>query len=294
MYQKSKNISAEFGAIGGSVLRLSAGLEMKNHKLFLDNLFTSMRIIKHLQTRGIYVVGTIRKNRVSGEASTKLISEKILQKRERGSVSIVTSSDNISILRWNDNNVVVHMISTYAGVEPQDYVQRWDRKTKKYITITRPFAVTEYNKFMGGVDISDRMVAHYPHSLNSKKFYHRIAFQFLNISITNSWILFNYDKEKKMSLLEFKASLANALIQIGERNKKRGRPGTISEPSKKSKSRIKVIPEIRLDSIGHYPLKVEHKNPPRCHDKNCTRRTRYICEKCKEPVCPECMKSFHS
>uniref|UniRef100_A0A0N5C2K1 DDE_Tnp_1_7 domain-containing protein n=1 Tax=Strongyloides papillosus TaxID=174720 RepID=A0A0N5C2K1_STREA len=265
---------------------------MKNHKLFLDNLFTSMNLIQHLRTKGIYVVGTIKKNRVPNGASKKLVDEKILQRRERGSVSIATSSDNISILRWNDNNVV-NIISTYACVEPKDYVQRWDRKNKKYIKITRPFAVQQYNKFMGGVDLSDRMVAHYSHSFKSSKFYHRIAFQFLNLSIINSWILYNDSKENKTSLLEFKSSVSNALIQTDKYNTKRGRPRSSSEPPKKSKSRVKVISKIRLDSVGHYPMKIEHKNPSRCHDKNCLKRTRYICEKCKEPVYPECMKSFH-
>lgn len=293
MYQKSTNVSAEFGVIGNTVLRLCEGLEMQNHKLFLDNLFTSIHLIKYLQEKNIYVVGTIRKNRLK-EAAKKLIEEKRLKKRERGAISVTTSSENITILRWNDNNIV-HMISSYAGVDPVDSVQRWNRKTHNYMSLTRPFAVSEYNRFMGGVDLSDRMIAHYPHSFKNKKFYHRIAFHFLNVSIVNSWILFKHNNNKEISLLEFKSSVATAMIQLGAQLKKRGRPSSSSEvPPKKSKSWTKVLPEVRLDCVGHYPKKMELKNPPRCHDKNCKRRTRYICDKCKEPVCPECMASFHS
>ncbi|GFY54031.1 hypothetical protein TNIN_398901 [Trichonephila inaurata madagascariensis] len=65
------------------------------------------------------------------------------------------------------------------------------------------------------------------------------------------------------------------------------------QPPKKSKSWTKVDPDIRQDGIRHYPKK-KLKNPPNRHNKKCVRRTRYICEKCEEPVCPECMKSFIS
>uniref|UniRef100_A0A1B0AA25 DDE_Tnp_1_7 domain-containing protein n=1 Tax=Glossina pallidipes TaxID=7398 RepID=A0A1B0AA25_GLOPL len=95
----------------------------------------------------------------------KILSKNILlqnpsTKKKTNSLNmaaLITENSIIFAVLWNDNNVV-HMISTYAGVEPQDYVQRWDRKTKKCITITRPFAVTEYNKFMGGVDMSDQLI----------------------------------------------------------------------------------------------------------------------------------------
>lgn len=85
------------------------------------------------------------------------------------------------------------------------------------------------------------------------------------------------------------------MIQLGEKLKKRGRPSnSVREPPpKKIKSWTKVVPEVRLDGMGHYPKKMDLKNPPRCHDKNCERRTRYICKKCDEPVCPECMENFH-
>lgn len=64
---------------------------------------------------------------------------------------------------------LVHMISNYADKAPQDIVQKWDRKTKTYIEVIRPQAIIQYNKFMGGVDMSDRMVAHYPHSIKNKR-----------------------------------------------------------------------------------------------------------------------------
>lgn len=149
MYQSAnKDTTTNLGVIGDTVLRLCKGLDGKNHKIFMDNLFTSIPTILTLKLKRIYVVGTVRSNRLQG-AEVKLTDTKTLQKNGRGSSSIVTSSDNISVLRWVDNNVV-HMISSFCGKEPEDHVQRWDRKTKTRIEISRPQCVIQYNKFMGG------------------------------------------------------------------------------------------------------------------------------------------------
>lgn len=86
---------------------------------------------------------------------------------ERGSCSIATSDDNITVVRWKDTKLV-HIISTYAGAIPEDTTMRYDRKDRKRIEVTRPFSIQEYNKFMGGVDLMDRMIAHYPHGFKNK------------------------------------------------------------------------------------------------------------------------------
>lgn len=96
------------------------------------------------------------------------------------------------------------MISTYAGAEPEDTVTRYDRKEKKHVEVSRPFAIKEYNKFMGGVDLVDRMIAHYPHGFKSKKWYLRVFFHLLNMSIINSWILYR-KYFNNMPLVTFKA-----------------------------------------------------------------------------------------
>lgn len=44
--------------------------------------------------------------------------------------SIITSSDNITVVRWMDGGPV-HTISTYAGISPEDEAPRWDKSKKK-------------------------------------------------------------------------------------------------------------------------------------------------------------------
>lgn len=74
MYQRKIQVydtasSPDFGPIGNTVVRMSQGLEGKNHKLILDNLFTIIPVLTYLKKKQIYVLGTIRSNSLQGEDS---------------------------------------------------------------------------------------------------------------------------------------------------------------------------------------------------------------------------------
>lgn len=282
---------SEFGPVGDSVLRLCHDIHGNNHKLFMDNLFTTLQLLRHLRSLGIFVVGTLRTNRVPKDIMKKLPDSKLLS---RGMSAVVTSSDNISIVRWIDNNPV-HTISTYAGALPEDEVSRWDRSKKERVEVARPYSVEQYNMFMGGVDLMDRMIAHYPHDFKNKRWYLRVFFHLVNMALVNAWYVFKLkNQDPKMPLLTFKASVATSLIALGTA-KKRGRPSVNDQVAGKKRiatPRMGLV--IRYDGEGHYPSKTFVKQAPRCHDKKCKRRTRFLCKKCEEPVCPDCMENFHT
>lgn len=175
LYQGKLNTpTSTLGVIADTVLRLTNDLNGNNHKLFLDNLFVRIPLLRTLQSKDIHVVGTLRSNRLP-QAESVLGPTKDLLEKGRGAISVSTSEHNLTVTRWVDSGIVT-LLSTYAGVEPIDQVERWDQGEKKVVKIDRPFCVATYNKFMGGVDLADRMVAHYPHTLKNKKFYLRIFF----------------------------------------------------------------------------------------------------------------------
>lgn len=182
------------------------------------------------------------------------------------------------------------MISSHVGKEPTGIVRRWYRKSKTYMEVSRPQAVIQYNHFMGGVDLTDRMIAQYPHAVKNKKFYMCIVFHFMNVAIINAWVFYQKTKESETPLLQFKSSIASTLIQLNINNRQRARPST-EFTAKKKRPRTKVIHEVH-DGHGQYPIKIDYKSPPRYHERNCTRRTRYACKKCNENMCPECMEAF--
>ncbi|KAF2893928.1 hypothetical protein ILUMI_12245 [Ignelater luminosus] len=100
-------------------------------------------------------------------------------------------------------------------------VRRWARKNKRHIEISRPNAVTQYKRFIGGVDLTDHMIVHYPHALKNEKFYMRIVFHFMNVALVNAWILFRQSRKFDIPLIEFKASVNS--VGIEKRAKGAGR-----------------------------------------------------------------------
>uniref|UniRef100_A0A2S2PY46 PiggyBac transposable element-derived protein 3 n=1 Tax=Sipha flava TaxID=143950 RepID=A0A2S2PY46_9HEMI len=56
MYQGASNLKrTEFGAIGDTVVKLCHEIHGKNHKLFVDNLFTSVPLLRKLRSFNIYM-----------------------------------------------------------------------------------------------------------------------------------------------------------------------------------------------------------------------------------------------
>ncbi|XP_049945863.1 piggyBac transposable element-derived protein 3-like [Schistocerca serialis cubense] len=74
------------------------------YQIYFDNLFTSVELLHDLKERGMEATGTIRGNRVK---NCTLSSVDKMIKETRGSYKVCSDSPSgISIVRWNDNNVV--------------------------------------------------------------------------------------------------------------------------------------------------------------------------------------------
>lgn len=66
----------------------------------------------------------------------------------------------------------------YASAIPEDTTKCYNCKEKNIINVVCPYSVQQYNMFMGGVDIMDRMVSHYAHAFKDKKM---VSLNFLSL-----------------------------------------------------------------------------------------------------------------
>lgn len=144
LYQgKRDKAASDLGIISDTVLRMCSGICELNHKLFLDNLFVSYKLLQKLVENEIHVVGVVRSDRLYG-ANSVLPSTKEFAKEKRGQMNVAASENNITIVQWKDIGVV-YVSSTFAGIEPKDKAQRWDKVEKKYIMVDRPHCVVIYS-----------------------------------------------------------------------------------------------------------------------------------------------------
>ncbi|CAG4929637.1 unnamed protein product [Colias eurytheme] len=292
-----------------AVLSLADAL-VPGHILYFDRYFSSLKLAKELLIRGIRSTGTIQKNRVPAAARDVLLEDKELSKRGRGSVhTVVNSDDTVAITKWNDNKPVT-MMSTVEGREPEDVCQRWCKRTKRYVSVNRPLVVRNYNKYMGGVDLADRMLSVCPNRYRTKKWTQRLFSHMTDLAVTNSWLQYKKRElikgvpvKKIQQLRSFKMELGEYLVELysspqtgddegtdsGDENaesggkRKRGKP-TTQLPSKRR----------RTAEAKHMPVFVESQSRCRhCHYN----KSRTQCSTCNISLCltkdRNCYMLFH-
>ncbi|CAH2002562.1 unnamed protein product [Acanthoscelides obtectus] len=295
----------DISASSNIVIRLAENIpKHQNFLLFFDNWFCSPELQIELARNGIYSVGTIRENRVP---SSGLPTDKSLKKQGRGSFEErITScgSTKLKIVKWQDNKVVT-LLSTFIGGYPVTTIKRFDRKNRQDVNIQCPSIILIYNKFMGGVDLIDSLLALYRTKIRSRKYYLRIFFHLMDMCVVISWLLYRrasddcgVSKKHQMSLYDFKSDLAQSLCWVGKQNK-RGRPSSSSQlpPVKKQKiSSVRPNIDCRTDGMSHWPT-YEQKTG-RCKNGRCQKITKVMCTKCKCYLCfvPDrnCFTHFHT
>ena len=255
------------------VLKLAECLPKdKNYKLFFDNWFTSLPLLVELKKKGILGTGTIRQNRM---LKCPLPDNKQMKKKERGSyVAYYDIANDLCVVKWLDNRCVI-VASSFLKPQPLDHCQRWDKTKKEHITVPRPHLIAEYNLSMGGVDLSDMITALYKQDIRSPRWYMRLFYYAVDLSITNAWFLYRRHAKQKgqkneYDSLHFRDSIAEALTRAGKpvnaATRKRGRPSAdaSSEPSSpftslQPKKAQQAAPgkSVRSDGYEHFPLRVK-------------------------------------
>lgn len=301
------------GAAPNVVVRLSQKIpDFFNHVIYFDNFYTTLPLLVYLRSRGIFSLGTIRVNRIP---NSKLSADEDLKNMARGyseEFNGTTYGCEISCVLWNDTRPV-RLVSTYVGVEPffdtvdrrckPKLIDRWDKKTKKYVSIECPMIISEYNKHMGGVDLMDGLIGRYHIQMKTRKWTNRLFHHLIDVSIVNAYILYRRVRtDDHMDLPSFRSSIAEALCFFASGSKRRvGRPAKdntpIPIPKKTTKPKIPVD-DVRYDGFNHMCIFVDRAGKKQCKYKGCESDTQAYCTKCKLNLCnntkKDCFIKFHT
>ncbi len=125
---------------------------------------------------------------------------------------------------------------------------------------------------MGGVDRANQYASCYERDRRSKKWWHRIFYSLLEMTLVNSWICFNelmdnVDKDDDLTILDFKRSVTMGVLAKGLNiGKPAGRAWNLEgavHPSaefknKRRKSGLSTRNEMRFANVGiHVPIFLE-------------------------------------
>lgn len=270
------------------VTDLTRSLVGKFHKVYFDNFFTSLPLLRKLKKEHVYACGTIRKNR-SG-LPNDLLADKYMK---RGDFDTRTTEDGIAFVKWMDRRVVM-LTSNFQSVGMIGEVDRKKRDGVKE-RIKCPQIVKDYNTNMGFVDKADQLKSTYEISRKSKKWYHRIIFHFVDVTIVNAYIIYiERSPDANMDLKTFRVAVVNGLIGVGNRGVKRGRP-SVEAPISKFK---KVVPiEKRVCEAEHMPIHGTSRRCGMCSTKSQPHRSKWSCSKCEIALClnekKNCFVDYH-
>lgn len=187
------------GVVGQTVMNLlSVVPRQRNHIVYFDNYYTSLPLMLFAK-QGIHSLGTIQRNRLG--KTCKLSTKQNVMKSSipRGFYEeyvINFEGIDMTTVSWKDNKQVV-LASTYVGACLVGNIERFDKKEKKRILITCPKLIREYNMHMGGVDLMDSYLGRNRIRMKSRKWYMRIFYHLLDLTVINSWVLYKKVEEKK-------------------------------------------------------------------------------------------------
>ena len=181
---------------------------------------------------GICATGTVRSNR---KHMHTLKANEQMKRGERDWLAC----DTISATKWMDNRSGILLPNYYNPSVAQEINGRV-KGSKEKVKVSCPVVFRAYNTYMEGVDLCDQMKVSYEVDQRNKvRFYLRVFFDFLGISIVNSKIV--HDKTQSdtaVSSMDFRFSLVHWMIG-NVSNRRRAIP--TSQLSKRSKGEIAMV-----------------------------------------------------
>lgn len=276
------------------VKKLTEGYSGKNHQLFFDNFFNSVELMEYLKDKGICAVGTVN---ISRRHMPIFKPDKQLN---RGEFDWYTSDSGLLAMKWKDKRSV-HLLSNYHKPENRTEVDRRER-SGNVVKVSCPQALVDYNSNMNGVDKFDQLLSSYKINRQSKKWWHRIFFYFLDACVVNSYCLYKLLNLPKTTSKAFRraivAGLTASTLASSNRVKSSSRRASSHVPQLEIKKSKPYVPqEIRLTSSMHQPERTSRRRCALCSTKAHPVRTDWKCSTCEVPLClgkeKNCFQTYH-
>ncbi|KAL5467115.1 hypothetical protein EMCRGX_G031300 [Ephydatia muelleri] len=187
------------------VTELLKKLHGKGYHVYFDNFYTSPYLCKLLLSTGFGSCGTLRLDRKDVPKS--------FQKADVALGEVVHYKDGeLMGLKWRDKRVVA-LLTTIHKEGTVTKQRRRKGATGGHQTVQKPLGIDQYNAYMGGVDKSDQLVTYYGYNNFSRKWWKRVYFHLLDVTLVNAYVLYYKTCEGKvLSHMDFRIEVAKGLI----------------------------------------------------------------------------------
>lgn len=281
------NATAGDSKLESLVLRLLEPFLDKGHHVVMDNYYNSVSLSNKLLCRKTHSTGTLRSNRTN---NPKAITSKKLKKGEHKWLR----KGKVYVSKWKDKREVLCITTKYHPQLIQVMNSYGQEKTK-------PKEVAEYNLHMSGVDRSDQLTSYYSCPRKSVRWYKKVIFHLLDVTLINSFILYRKVTQSKIKLIDFRESIIKDFLLIPPHNKD-GRQ-FVKQGALNCPRATAPVHQIELEHIlEKIPVPDGYKRKSyflRC--RNCSKnskrgQTSWRCQGCesKPPLCVgKCFENYH-
>lgn len=268
------------------VMRLVEDLKGTGRNITMDNWFSSIPLAFELLRNKLTMIGTIRKNK-------KEIPLEFTNTRSRPVQS--------SMFAFKDHCTLVSYVpKKYKNILLISTMHHDDEVDEASL---KPEIILEYNRTKSGVDVVDKMCAHYDVARNTKRWPLTGFFNILNIAGINAICLYALNNGFQKPTREcFLRSIAEGLVRpqilkriyaknIPRNIKKRGfLLLNIEEPSTTARAQDPETHMPKRPRTGKgrcylCPRSLDRKTPV-----SCLKCTKWICKNHQQIVCNSCLK----
>nr|XP_039253826.1 piggyBac transposable element-derived protein 4-like [Styela clava] len=185
-----------------------------HHHLYVDNFYTSAELFEYLLSKGVYACGTSKGNAAS-------FPKELIVKQARAiprGTSDWRMSGQLLAQSWVDNRMVYYLSTIHKpeydlNDDGEKTVKRkGSRRASSFVEIPCPPLLKDYNKYMGGVDLSNQMRKYYNLTRKSRVWYRKIFSYLLEVAVHNARVVFENLAGQRCGGGEFRMELVVALI----------------------------------------------------------------------------------
>lgn len=260
------------GHAANVVLHLMRNYWDKGHSLYMDNYYNSVTLARQLLEKNTYCTGTLRVGR-------KETPEDVKKAKLRPGESVHRYGGNVCVGKWKDKREVLYITTEHENTLEEVLSKFGTSKIK-------PAPIVQYNKYMSGIDLQDQLQSYYPSHRKTIRWYKKVGIHIMETMLYNSYMLYNKYSTPKMSFLEYRESVVEAMVPEIQAKEK---PGQSNENQ----------------GFQHGPSKLEKGPGDRrlrkkcrwCSKRGIRKDTSFYCKSCPElpGLCLDpCFKEFHN
>ena len=175
IYTGKDEATAEQGLSSCVVFDLMEPYLDKGHKLFTDNFYSSPMLFKKLYEKNTLACGTVWQDR---QGMPKNLQAKNLKDLKKGE-SRFLKHECLTLVRWKDKRDVFALPS-FHGNSCQEEMPH------------KPTMISEYNKFMNGVDCGDQLLTYYSLNMKTVKWWEKVFWRLFKLAIINMYQIMKF------------------------------------------------------------------------------------------------------